>query len=158
MKGNRYIHRACAAAAVLLFFTAGCAMSKRQDTQRDARKGSIVISWEFTTIEKNGSPYTDTVMVVNGGRTGKYPLGLFYGKVNKVHTSTDHIKEMEGGALSGFITGNAGDGYEVVVRYDENLNRLYVVFREIDGGNYPGNFKALKNIFLPRGNRLDTGF
>ena len=158
MRKYSLFRRSLAAAAVAALVTAGCATSAGNEQNPDRRTGSIVISWEFTALEKNGAPYTDAVMVINGNPVSKYPLGLFYGKVNRIHTSEDRIKELEGGTLSGFVTNNGGGGYEVVVRYDENLNRLCVLFREIDGKNFPGTFKALKNIFLPRGRRLDTGF
>ncbi len=158
MRFFQMIQRAFAAVAALVLFTAGCAAPVRDNTRRDARRGSILISWEFKTIEKDGDPYTDAVMVVSGNPSRKHPLGLFHGKVNKILASADRIKEMEGGTLSGFVTSNHGGGYEVVVRYDEKMNRLYVMFREINGNNFPGTFKALKNIFLPREYRPNTGF
>jgi len=119
---------------------------------------SISISWEFRSINVDGEPHTEVLMIVNGKYPQRHPLGLFYGDVVRILKPEVNRREMGGGALSGFITGNKGRGEEVLVRFNEYLNRLIIVTRQIVPGSEPGSYKTLKNIPVYKQTKPDAGF
>jgi hypothetical protein len=65
---------------------------------------------------------------------------------------------MIGGTISGFITNYQGRGHEVIVRYNEHLQRLIVAERQWSEKLPSGSFGVIKNIPVPELSRERTGF
>jgi hypothetical protein len=133
----------------------GC--SNTTQLKPDSR-APISISWEFKSIEKDGEAFTEAVMIINGKRSNRHLLGLFYGMVIGILSPEKKRKEMEGGTLSGFITDKQGRGVEVLVRYNEYLNTLIVVTRQLIPETAPGPYKTFKVIPFKKPDMPATGF
>jgi hypothetical protein len=125
---------------------------------KPASRTPISISWEFNSIEKEGEAFTEAVMIINGKRSNRHLLGLFYGRVTGILSPEQKGKEMEGGTLSGFITDKQGRGVELLVRYNEYLSRLIVVTRQLIPETAPGPYKTYRVIPLKKPDMPATGF
>ena len=144
------------AAAAAGFFP-GCNKSIRQSPET-VRAETIVITWEFTSADKEGEPFTEAALVINGSRTHTHRIGVFYGKVRRILSPTEINREMIGGTLSGFVTSHGGRGHEVIVRYNEQLQRLIVAERQWNEKLPSGSYGVIKNIPVPEMKKEKIGF
>lgn len=119
---------------------------------------SITVSWEFKSIDKDSEPYTEATLVINGSQAHKHQIGVFYGRVRKILSQVEINKEMIGGTISGFITVGSGRGHEIIVRYNEELQRLIVAERIWNEKLPAGSFRGIKSIPVPEMRKNQTGF
>lgn len=145
----------CAAAVVIL--AAGCA-KKVRETQPAERQDGLFVTWEFTAVDRDGEPWTEAALIINGSQQHKHRVGVFYGKVRRILSAAEINPEMTGGTLSGFITVNRGRGQEVIVRYNEQLQRLIVAERPWGGSLPAGPYRGIKNIPVPEMKKEKIGF
>ena len=145
----------CAAAAVM--FSAGCAKTVRTEKPEE-RQDALYVTWEFTAADREGEPWTEASLIINGSRQHKHQVGVFYGKVRRILSAAEINPEMTGGTLSGFITVNRGRGHEVIVRYNEQLHRLTVAERPWGGALPAGPYRSVKTIPVPEMRKEKIGF
>ncbi len=142
-------------AAVVAFGAAtGCAKAP----VRTVEEGTVKITWEFNRVERDSEPYTEAVLVINGANAHRHEIGVFYGKVRKILSSSEITPEMVGGTISGFVTVNRGRGSEVIVRYNEREMMLHVAERMWNESLPPGSFRVIKSIPVPEMKKEETGF
>jgi hypothetical protein len=130
----------------------------KKTVREPERVDSIVVTWEFISVDKNGDPYTEAALIINGNQFHKHQVGVFYGRVRKILKPEEINREMIGGTISGFITNYQGRGHEVIVRYNEHLQRLIVAERQWSEKLPSGSFGVIKNIPVPELSRERTGF
>jgi hypothetical protein len=140
--------------ALCCVIATGCKKNVRTSETVD----SIVITWEFTSVDKEGDPYTEAALIINGNQFHKHQIGIFYGRVRKILKPEEINREMIGGTISGFVTNYHGRGHEVIVRYNEHLQRLIVAERQWSEKLPLGSFGVIKNIPVPELSRERTGF
>jgi hypothetical protein len=140
---------------VIAGLMAGCSPSIRE---KHVYRAPVTVSWEFNNIEKDGETFTDAVLIIQGVRPQRHALGIFPGKIHVILKTEVPRKEMEGGTLSGFITEHRGGEEEVLVRYNEHLNKLIIVTRQSVAASVPGSYKTLMVIPLQKPHTPDTGF
>ena len=140
--------------ALCCVIPAGCKKSIRETE----RVNSIVVTWEFNSVDKDGDPYTEAALIINGSKFHKHQIGIFYGRVRKVLKPEEINREMIGGTISGFVTNYQGRGHEVIVRYNEHLQRLIVAERQWSEKLPSGSFGVIKNMPVPELSREQTGF
>jgi hypothetical protein len=138
-------------------FAAGCC-KKVREVPRAERQDAIYVTWEFTSADKDGEPYTEAALIVNGSQTHKHRIGVYYGRVRKILSPGEINREMVGGSLSGFVTNYNGRGHEVIVRYNEQLQRLIVVERQWNEKLPAGPYGVIKNIPVPEMRKEKIGF
>jgi hypothetical protein len=138
-------------------FAAGCSKSVRE-APRTERQDGIYVTWEFSSADRDGEPYTEATLIVNGSRAHRHMIGVFYGRVRKILSPAEINREMVGGTLSGFITNNGGRGHEVLVRYNEQLQRLIVAERQWSEKLPAGSYRVIKNIPVPEMSKEKIGF
>jgi len=119
---------------------------------------SIVVTWEFKSADKDGDPYTEAALIINGNQFHKHQIGVFYGRVRKILKPEEINREMIGGTISGFITNYQGRGHEVIVRYNEHLQRLIVAERQWGEKLPAGPYGVIKNLPVPELRKERTGF
>jgi hypothetical protein len=144
------------ALVIVLMVLVSCA-GKPVKNGRDERSAGY-ISWEFTTLTKGRTVYTDAVMVINIDPKQRHQLGEFPGPVARFLKHEDKNKEKSGGTISGFITHHEDEWHEVLVRFDEQKSTLVVVSRVLDKDEEPGPFRTIKTIMIPRHQWPDAGF
>ncbi len=143
--------------AVTVISAAGCNKSVRE-TPRTERQDAIYVTWEFSSADKDGEPYTEAALIINGNQTHKHLIGVFYGRVRRILSPGEINREMVGGTLSGFITNFQGRGHEVIVRYNEQLQRLIVAQRQWSDKLPAGSYGVIKNIPVPELRKEKIGF
>ncbi len=141
----------CIAAAAVLM--AGCATTVREEPQ-----SGLFVTWEFAAVDRDGEPWTEATLIVNGSLQHRHRVGVFYGKVRRILSAAEINPEMTGGTLSGFVTVNRGRGQEVIVRYNEQLHRLTVAERPWGGSLPAGPYRGIKNIPVPDMKKEKIGF
>ncbi|MBN1497102.1 MAG: hypothetical protein JXA07_10060 [Spirochaetes bacterium] len=146
-----------AAFAMVCALAAGCIKSVREDV-REAPEGRLFVTWEFTSVDRDGDPYTQAALVINGKQTHRHVVGVFYGRVRKILKPEEINRQMIGGTISGFVTSNEGRGHEVIVRYNETVHRLIVAERQWSEHLPAGSFGVIKNIPVPDLKKEETGF
>lgn len=142
-------------AGAVCWAVAGCQKNVRQSAERAE---TLVITWEFTSADRDGEPWTEASLVINGSKTHTHRIGAFYGRVRKILSPAEINREMIGGTLSGFITTHGGRGHEVIVRYNEQLQRLIVAERPCGNASGAGLYRVIKNIPVPEMKREKIGF
>jgi hypothetical protein len=140
--------------ALCCVLAAGCKKNMREPERVDA----IVVTWEFKSVDKDGDPYTEAALIINGNQIHKHQIGIFFGRVRKILKPEEINREMIGGTISGFITNYQGRGHEVIVRYNEHLQRLIVAERQWSEKLPTGSFGVIKNIPVPELSKERTGF
>jgi hypothetical protein len=140
--------------ALCCLLVAGCKKNIREPERVD----SIVVTWEFKSVDKDGDPYTEAALIINGNQIHKHQIGIFYGRVRRILKPEEVNREMIGGTISGFITNYQGRGHEVIVRYNEHLQRLIVAERQWSEKLPSGSFSVIKSIPVPELSKERTGF
>ncbi len=143
--------------AIICAATAGCAKSAREEV-REERPARLFVTWEFSSVDQGGEPYTEAALVINGNRLHRHVIGVFYGRVRKIFKPEEFNRQMIGGTLSGFTTSNEGRGHEVVVRYNEAAQRLVVAERQWSEHLPAAPFGPIKSIPVPDLKDEQTGF
>jgi len=143
---------------VMLTSFSACCKKPVRDEQPAERHGSLIITWEFKSIDKDAEPYTAATLIINGGTLYQHHIGEYYGKVRRILKPDEIHREMIGGTISGFITNNKGRGHEVIVRYNETLHKLIVAEREWSDKLPPRPFGVIKTIPVPELRKERTGF
>lgn len=143
--------------AVAAMFAAGCKKNVREAPVTE-RQNAIYVTWEFSSADRDGEPYTEAALVVNGSQAHKHQIGVFYGRVRKILSPGEINREMVGGTLSGFVTSHGGRGHEVLVRYNEQLQRLIVAERQWNDKLPAGPYRGIKNIPVPEMRKEKIGF
>jgi hypothetical protein len=138
-------------------FAASCKKPVR-NVQTTEHHSSLIITWEFKSTEKDSEPYTAATLIINGSALYQHHIGEYYGKVRRILKPDEIHKEMIGGTISGFITNNQGRGHEVIVRYNETLQKLIIAEREWSDRLPPRPFSVIKTIPVPELRKERTGF
>ncbi len=138
-------------------FAAGCKKNVRV-APRTERQDAIYVTWEFTSADKGGEPYTEAALIINGSQSHKHRIGAYYGRVRRILSPGEINREMVGGTLSGFITNHGGRGHEVLVRYNEQLQRLIVAERQWNEKLPAGPYGVIKSIPVPEMRKEKIGF
>jgi hypothetical protein len=159
MKRPRINQVLTAAAAVVMVcaFSAGCKKNVREQV-REERRGPLVVTWEFKSVDRGEDPYTEASLIINGSQMHKHMVGVFYGRVRGIFKPEEINKQMIGGTISGFTTSYRGRGHEVIVRYNEEAQRLIVAERQWNEKLPTGSFGPIKNIPVPELKKEQTGF
>ena len=119
----RYSIAIIAAVTAAGLCVAGCKKNVRE-APRVERQDAIFVTWEFSSADRDGDPYTEAALIINGSREHRHRIGVFYGRVRKILSPGEINREMMGGTISGFVTNHQGRGSEVIVRYNEQVQRL----------------------------------
>jgi hypothetical protein len=138
-------------------FAAGCKKNVRE-TPLAERQDAIYVTWEFTSADRDGEPYTEASLIINGSREHRHRIGVYYGRVRRILSPGEINREMLGGTLSGFITNGGGRGHEVIVRYNEQLQRLIVAERQWSEKLPAGSYAVVKSIPVPEMKKEKIGF
>jgi hypothetical protein len=144
-------------AAAACALAPGCGKSAQVNRAPELR-GPVFVTWEFKSADRGGDPFTEAALVINGSQYHRHVIGVFYGRVRRILKQDEITREMIGGTISGFVTNYQGRGHEVIVRYNEELQRLIVADRQWSDKLPPGSFSVIKNIPVPEMKREQTGF
>ena len=149
--------------ALVVAATAACMCASRcKKNVREAplveRQDAIYVTWEFSSADRDGEPYTEASLIINGSREHRHRIGVFYGRVRKILSPGEINREMVGGTISGFVTNHQGRGCEVIVRYNEQIQRLIVAERPWSEKLPAGSYGVIKNIPVPELRREKIGF
>jgi hypothetical protein len=144
-------------AAAACAFAAGCGKSAPASRVPELQ-GPVVVTWEFKSADRGDDPYTEAALVINGSQYHRHVIGVFYGRVRRVLKQEEITRELIGGTISGFMTNYKGRGHEVIVRYNEEEQRLIVADRPWNEKLPPGSFSVIKNIPVPEMKKERTGF
>lgn len=134
----------------------GCRKSVRADAPEE--RGPLFVTWEFKSVDQGAEPYTEASLVINGNQLHRHLIGVFYGRVRRILKPEEINKQMIGGTISGFATSYEGRGHEVIVRYNEAVQRLVVAERQWSEHLPAGSFGVIKNIPVPDLKKEATGF
>jgi hypothetical protein len=155
-RGKRAVMFIAAIAFAASLCTGGCAGCEKE--KRAEETGRVFVTWEFKSADRGAEPYTEAALVINGNKYHRHVIGVFLGRVRRILKPEEITREMIGGTISGFVTVAEGQGHEVIVRYNEQLDRLIVAEREWNEKLPPGAFRVIKNIPVPEMRKEDTGF
>jgi len=153
----RYSIAIIAAVTAAGLCVAGCKKNVRE-APRVERQDAIFVTWEFSSADRDGDPYTEAALIINGSREHRHRIGVFYGRVRKILSPGEINREMMGGTISGFVTNHQGRGSEVIVRYNEQVQRLIVAERPWSEKLPAGSYGVIKNIPVPELRKEKIGF
>jgi hypothetical protein len=138
-------------------FAAGC-RGKIREVPRAERQDAIYVTWEFSSADREGEPYTEASLVINGSQAHRHHVGIYYGRVRRILSPGEINREMVGGTISGFITNGGGRGHEVIVRYNEQLQKLIIAERLWSEKLPAGPYAVVKTIPVPELKKEKIGF